>query len=167
VPVHSIPPMCTREACGRPVVARGLCRKHYQADYYRKRHPYPRLCAFDQFMALTRRDDESGCLVWEGTRIGKYGRFRHVGAHRWIYAYCNGPIPAGLHIDHLCQNPPCVYLPHLQAVSQAMNSRRVTYRGDYPTPRELYEDQMVEKFRAEHAALLALCVIPRDLGDCT
>jgi hypothetical protein len=85
-------------------------------------------------MQRTRRDDESGCWLWQGPLDANgYGQFQKGRPHRWIYAYCNGPIPDGLSIDHLCRNRACVFLPHLQAVTPSENSRRVHHRGQYPT----------------------------------
>jgi hypothetical protein len=69
------------------------------------------------------------CWLWKGglTGVG-YGQFwnppRAVGAHRFIYEMLVGPIPEGLHIDHLCRNRRCVNPAHLEAVEQGINTMR-------------------------------------------
>lgn len=73
--------------------------------------------------------DESGCWNWQGPRMRKgYGRVtwehRNYSTHRTMYEAAKGPIPEGLHIDHLCRNPPCCNPDHLEAVTSAENTRR-------------------------------------------
>lgn len=90
----------------------------------------PPVDRFAEKVALT----ESGCLVWlAGVTGDGYGRFRPGGrqtqttlAHRWSYEHHVGPIPKGLHLDHLCRNPPCVNPDHLEPVTCRENSLRGT-----------------------------------------
>jgi hypothetical protein len=71
------------------------------------------------------------CWVWTRTRgPSGYGRMG-VGSstdfvHRVTYELLRGPIPPGLHIDHLCRNKPCCNPWHLEPVTQAENNRRNT-----------------------------------------
>lgn len=77
-----------------------------------------------------------GCWRWKGSRgRAGYGGFwngeRLVPAHRWSYERFVGPIPPGLHIDHLCKNPSCVNPTHLEPVTPREN----LMRSDNPNAR--------------------------------
>lgn len=73
---------------------------------------------------------ETGCWEWQGSFfagkaygfLGVNGRPRY--AHRVSYELHVGPIPDGLHIDHLCNVPRCVNPEHLEAVTREENRRR-------------------------------------------
>lgn len=74
-------------------------------------------------------DLDSGCWLWVGARdpknYGQYGiGWKVWAAHRVAYEAAKGWIPAGLEIDHLCRNPPCVNPDHLEAVTHQENMRR-------------------------------------------
>lgn len=68
----------------------------------------------------------SGCWVWlANTTQDGYASMWWQGitrrAHRAIYEEVKGPIPAGLHIDHICRVRCCVNPDHLRAVSPQFN----------------------------------------------
>lgn len=75
--------------------------------------------------------DRSGsCWLWTGQVDGQgYGRFfisghGQLGAHRVAYELMAGPIPEGLHIDHLCRVRHCVNPAHLEPVTPRQNALR-------------------------------------------
>ena len=71
-----------------------------------------------------------GCWSWDLFRNAKgYGRV-HVErgksrfAHRLAFALSCGPIPDGMHIDHVCRVPSCINPEHLEVVTPEENHRR-------------------------------------------
>ena len=79
----------------------------------------------DRFLSLT-EPIENGCVIFHGGWTGAgYGQFR-VGrrkfyAHRYAWEQTNGPIPAGMVIDHTCHERSCVNLEHLRSVTRQQN----------------------------------------------
>ena len=72
---------------------------------------------------------EDGCHLWNAAVSGKgYGAIQidgtPVGAHRVAYEMYVGPIPDGLHIDHLCRVVSCVNPSHLEPVTSRENTLR-------------------------------------------
>jgi len=69
------------------------------------------------------------CWTWTGglTQSG-YGQVhyqnRNRPAHRLSYELFRGPIPENHDLDHLCQNPACIYPGHLEPVTPRVNQVR-------------------------------------------
>lgn len=75
------------------------------------------------------RGYSSACWIWHGASTTKgYGAVTIAGrklyAHRAMYEQEVGPIPAGLHLDHLCRQQKCVNPAHLEPVTPTVNLRR-------------------------------------------
>lgn len=76
---------------------------------------------------------ESGCIEWTGG-LAKDGygilyatrrpNRRKVGAHRAAWLVHRGDIPSGLLLDHLCRNPLCVNVEHMEIVTFRVNALR-------------------------------------------
>lgn len=87
-----------------------------------------------------------GCWEWGGIRQPNgYGVIHHEGTgsrtHRVAYEAWVGPIPEGLHIDHLCRNKACFNPEHLEPVTHAENMRR-TRRGVCTNGHELTDENI-------------------------
>jgi hypothetical protein len=91
------------------------------------------------WMKVDRRGADE-CWEWTGAKYGapdafgkRYGfvkrNRRHFSAHRFAYTDAVGPIPAGMHILHSCDNPPCCNPSHLRPGTNADNQRDAAARG--------------------------------------
>lgn len=70
------------------------------------------------------------CWDWHYAKTyNGYGKFavggqRSKTAHRWRWEHDHGPVPEGMHLDHLCSNRGCVNPDHLEVVDPLTNARR-------------------------------------------
>lgn len=85
--------------------------------------------AVDRFWSKVTVAGANSCWEWQACKsTGGYGRFFVAGltryAHRVAYEIVRGPIPDGLHIDHLCSNRSCVNPLHMEPVTKGENTRR-------------------------------------------
>lgn len=74
-------------------------------------------------------DPKTGCWIWaRGMTTTGYGQVTWQNrpaqkAHRVVYTIVRGPVPAGMDLDHICRNRPCVNPDHLRVVTRAVNIR--------------------------------------------
>lgn len=74
-------------------------------------------------------DKSDNCWLWAGAidkagygRMGVGGKVLYT--HRLSYEFYVGPIPEGLHIDHICRVRSCLNPDHLEPVTCRENARR-------------------------------------------
>lgn len=133
---------CSVADCIKTAVARGWCSGHWHrwSKYGTPEGdgsplPGPPKDAVSRFLEALDWADmwyhdgtvRTRCLVWVRSTTLGYGTFgvdgKLVRVHRWAYERWVGPIPSGLHLDHLCHNadPTCVNLgddcPHRACVN--------------------------------------------------
>lgn len=144
-------PTCAAPDCGDVAKIKGYCRKHHwRWKKYGDPTKLSRIFGDDEARFWSKvdkngpipehRPELGPCWVWTPakatTDYGTFSTFRDgkkrtVNAHRWGYETFTGPIPDGLHLDHLCRTPACVRQSHLEPVTPRENVRR----GDAPTAR--------------------------------
>jgi hypothetical protein len=89
----------------------------------------------ERFWPKVEKTDE--CWIWRGARlpkgygvIGRGGRGNgYIYAHRLSWEMANGPIPDGMAVMHVCDNPPCVRPDHLRLGTTAANNRDMTAKS--------------------------------------
>lgn len=82
---------------------------------------------------------ETPCVEWQGSKDNKgYGRRydrrtdKPALVHRLEWEKANGPIPPGLFVMHLCDNPACYRVDHLRLGTAADNNADMHAKGrDY------------------------------------
>lgn len=89
----------------------------------------------DRFWKKVDTAGAGGCWMWTAGYSGDgYGAFtlfnpkRQVSAHRYSYMLTRGPIPAGMHVRHDCDNPKCVNPEHLLLGTHEDNMRDKSQR---------------------------------------
>lgn len=95
----------------------------------------------------------AGCWVWTGSKIPTgYGKLsihnKKVAAHRLSWALHNGPIPAGLHVLHRCDNPPCVNPEHLFLGTDGDNAADKVSKGRQRSRKNIPADMRSSIFDA-------------------
>lgn len=130
---------CSIDGCDKPHERRGYCDSHARrlmlyGDPLGQSPMHLRGFTLSEKLLLNHAvDPDSGCWRWTGAHSDKgYGDVRAHGnvtpVHRVAYELWVGPIPEGLHIDHVlargCVHRDCLNPAHLEAVTQQENIRR-------------------------------------------
>lgn len=83
-------------------------------------------------------------------------------AHRLVYELIKGPIPQGLHLDHLCFTPACVNPDHLEPVTSSENAQRRKFGRTHCSRGHLFSDTNVPMIsRFANGKMRQICKICR------
>jgi len=116
---------CTAPGCEKHVKAKSLCNTHYMRTFRTGTAADPiRATTAERFWSHVEKTE--GCWNWTANKNSfGYGTMRHDSklkkAHRISYELANGPIPDGLHIDHICRTRHCVKPAHLRLATPKQN----------------------------------------------
>jgi hypothetical protein len=136
------PPIFTIEGCDKKHFGKGMCSKHY--DRVRRNGSTDMVTyvvdSDIDLEAVTRRRLERNskrvgeCIEYTGTlQAAGYGVIqiskRRTQAHRVSFELHNGPIPEGMMVRHMCDNPPCINPDHLELGGQTENMADMVERG--------------------------------------
>lgn len=126
---------CGIQDCDRPLQAYGFCSMHAARFRRTGTTDAPRRPSVRDRLLARLIVDPSGCLLWTGARWATgYGRITVDGrsrqVHRVMWELFEGPIPAGLTLDHVrdrgCTNRHCASIAHLEPVTERVNILRGT-----------------------------------------
>lgn len=148
------------------------CQTTFYVNHYRKNTARycSRQCTYEGniWSKIDTSQGPDACWEWRGSRMGGYGvkmsSGKNVRVHRLVYALYNGPIPPGLIILHLCDNPPCCNPAHLSCGTHRDNildayskgrakgfASGVQRRGSQNRSAKLTEEQVMEILALRHS----------------
>lgn len=171
--------LCSVEGCDKRSRVNGYCpmhasrvRRHGSPEARRWTHGTPE----ERFWRKTEKAAPDECWMWTGGGHKFYGSFLIGGrgaprklAHRFSYELHKGPIPDGMLVMHICDNPRCVNPAHLKLGTPKQNmedmfakgrQRPVAHRGEKNGFAVLTEDVV----RVIRASQLPTTVLAKALG---
>ena len=135
---HNPQKPCQFDGCTGWAWAQGYCDNHYQklkrqGIIKAKRIVNDPVARFHERYVV---NEETGCWEWigwihpKGYGILTFGNgAKKIRAHRFSYELHKGPIPAGLHVLHRCDNRKCSNPAHLWLGDDSDNMRDMVAKG--------------------------------------
>ena len=165
---------CCIKGCNLPVLAMGMCNKHWRRNRKygspvalgRKASDFRGMNSIERFNEMVEVDHETGCWEWQGGKDKDgYGVFRgntddgvmYNRAHRFSIAYFKDEHPSeGENVMHTCDNPSCCNPNHLEIGTVADNQRdkikkgRASFQIGKHKPAAKITEDIVIKIRADN-----------------
>lgn len=120
---------CSYTGCEKPVHGRSLCQGHYRQMSLGQTLREIRSSRTDAERFWSKVDKTATCWNWVASKKSGYGNLKVGGvvvvSHRFSYELANGPIPAGMVVDHICLNRACVNPAHLRLASRKQNNEHL------------------------------------------
>lgn len=132
---------------------------------------WPRSASVEERFFAKTRQAEGGCLVWTAscTTFG-HGQFFFEGrtqrAHRVAWTLHTGErLASSQVVMHLCDNPPCVAIEHLELGSNSQNISEMHAKGRASVLRRtVYDDDVIALARRMHAEKYSYADIAASTG---
>ncbi len=136
---------CRVAGCRRVAQVKGFCRLHYRRHCEGRRLEDPIVKRVtgpieERLRAHVKKDRKTGCHLWMGHRTPDgYGamivdRSTRL-THRLAWEVAHSPIPEGMVVMHICDNPACCNPEHLKLGTRAENNRDRLKKGRGPGAR--------------------------------
>lgn len=160
--------LCCIKGCDLPVLAMGMCNKHWRRNRAhgspvalgRKAADFRGMQPIERFNEMVVVDKATGCWEWQGAKDKDgYGSFRghtddgvlYNRAHRFSIAYFKKEHPStGENVCHACDNPSCCNPEHLFIGTPKQNQqdkmekgRGVFHRGEKRPNAKITEDIVI------------------------
>ena len=96
--------------------------------------------------------DKNGCHIeimhsspWNRGYLSIYRNGKSYAMHRYLYEKKYGPIPKGLILRHVCDNPSCINVAHLKVGTQQDNMNDMCERGRHAKGTKIYSSKLSEQ----------------------
>lgn len=167
-------PVCSIPECGKTVLARSYCSKHYNA-WRTHGDPLKRVViergSHAKWLSEACKIQTDKCFVWPFKSQYRKGygmtwfRGRPIGVHRAVCIMVKGEPPSGMECAHSCGNNKCANPRHLRWATSAENQADKIVHGTDRRGEENAQAKLSEEDVKEVHALLELGRTHKSIAD--